>query len=316
MFHYRSRIMCLLPLLLLAGCSTGVGETQVTEAETDSDGLYLVNPFEFPTEAPFPKIDVPETSFNFGRTAIGTEGSHGFVVRNTGDAPLHLALGPKTCQCTLGSLNVNVLEPGAETEVLLTWKPESHATEFSKSAAIFTNVPEMPRIDFRVEGQVVPEIIVMPGTEWSAGMVNDAEGSMLDGVVYSMLTPDFVVTSIESSDEWLEVEYQEVSPSAVESMGGLKGYQVVCRVLPSCPLGEFRGVLTVHTDFESDEYREVVITVNGSRSGPFNITGRGWSGTRVWTIGYGKSRDWRRQIGPALVDHVTHGGTSGTGLDR
>lgn len=285
MFRTLSSVLCLLTLMMQVGCHQGAGSAEVAEVQPDENGVYPSNPFTLPTEEPFPEIEVLETTFDFGRMAVNTEGSHPFVIRNIGEVPVRLARGPSTCQCTMGNLQVDTLEPGAETEVLLIWKPEVHELEFSKSAAIFTNVPEMQRLDFSVRGQVVPSVNIIPGPNWTAGMVKDDEPVVLEGMIYSLLDEGFEVHRIEASHDWLNVSYTPADTGTLEGMMGLSGYNITCEVLPSCPIGEFLGTLTVFTNQEQQFMDEIVINISGSRTGPFEITGRNWTTSGVGTIG-------------------------------
>ena len=49
-----------------------------------------------PTDAPV--AEVPETRHEFGTVGTGAEGSHEFVIRNTGTAPLVLTRGATSCR--------------------------------------------------------------------------------------------------------------------------------------------------------------------------------------------------------------------------
>ena len=53
-----------------------------------------------------------DTTFDFGVMDPLTSGTHKFVIRNKGTAPLKLAKGPTSCKCTLGTVANGYLEPG------------------------------------------------------------------------------------------------------------------------------------------------------------------------------------------------------------
>ncbi len=287
MLRYFSCTLCLLSLLMQAGCQEKIKSAEVTAIEPDEAGVYHANPFLPRTEPPDPMIEVPETSFDFGRMPVGTEGSHAFVIRNTGEVPVRLAQGTSTCKCTIGILEGQLLQPGEETEVVLKWRPDEHVTEFAQSAAIWTDVPEMQKIDFYVLGQVLPRVNIIPSAMWSAGMLKDGDSPILEGMVYSLLDEDFEISKIETSHDWLDVSFTKSDPATLEPMLGLAGYDVTCEILPSCPLGDFRGTFTVFTNLDEQYLDEIVITVSGARSGPFTITGRGWSGISFGLLNLG-----------------------------
>lgn len=282
-------VVGLLSPWMLTGCNQGdASHSGLTGVQPNESGVYPSNPFNPNTDEAAPaSLEISETTFQFGKMAIHEERSHPFVIRNNGVVPVRLAMGPSTCQCTMGKLQTDVLRPGDQTEVVLTWKPETHSIEFAKGALIWTDIPEMPRIDFEVKGQVVPEVSILPSQNWSTGMLQEGVTANLSGFVGSPLFPEFEITKVESSDEWLTVEYSPADPESAASALCEVGYSIQCSVLPECPLGEFRGTLTVSTNLEDETNRELTIVVSGSRCGPFIITGRGWSGTSHGTLEIG-----------------------------
>jgi hypothetical protein len=278
----------LLAPFVLSGCNDdAAGRSEVTGAEPDNKGIYNSNPFTLRTEGTPAELEVPETTYEFGRMVVREERSHAFVIRNVGDVPVRLAMGPSTCQCTIGDLGSGALQPGQETEVELKWKPDEHATEFSKGASIWTDVPEMPKIDFFVKGAVVPEVTIYPSPNLSAGMIADGAEGVVEGLVFSALHEDFEITSVESSHDWLQFEMTPAEPEDIAGMLGLKGYKITGRILPTCPLGQFRAALTLNTNIDKDEYRQMTILVGGTRSGPFVISGRGWKDVEYGTVNMG-----------------------------
>ena len=117
-------------------------------------------------------LDPPE--FDFGLMAPGSEGEHVFRVRNVGDDDLRLRLGASTCKCTFGDLEREVLAPGEETDIKLSWFVKSGSEEFGQSAEIITNDPKRVVIRFSITGPVISEIDIEPAT-WSYGEVATGE---------------------------------------------------------------------------------------------------------------------------------------------
>src|SRR5688572_22921904 len=68
-----------------------------------------------------PQAVTDETEFDFGVMDPLTMGSHVFVIRNAGDAPLRLQAGPTSCKCTLSNVAQNEIPPGGSGEVRLEW---------------------------------------------------------------------------------------------------------------------------------------------------------------------------------------------------
>jgi hypothetical protein len=89
----------------------------------DKEIVYS-NPFDLTAkEGPRPKALMKEKYFYFGRMAKGGSGSHEFVLRNEGNAPLKVAKGPTMCKCTLSSLAGQEIAPCEEIKVSVTWAP-------------------------------------------------------------------------------------------------------------------------------------------------------------------------------------------------
>jgi hypothetical protein len=280
--------VCLVIPGILSGCNEGAGGAHVTGVTPNEKGIYETNPFTPDTEPPFPALEVAERVFEFDRMPAGEERSHAFTVKNIGEVDVRLALGPQTCQCTVGALNDEVLKPGEETDVVLTWTPVDITPEFNKGATVWTDVPEMQRIDFSVRGKVVPQVGIVPGDNWVAGLIQDDLSTPLTGIIYSLLDPNFEIVDIEISDDWLKLTTHDAEESTLQPLMGLKGYHLICEVLPTCPLGEFRGTITFHTNMEQEQYKTMVVTVSGSRTGPFEIQGTGWSGTTYGMLDMGE----------------------------
>ena len=70
---------------------------------------------------PEPRAVIRERIHQFGTLDPLTTGTHRFVIRNEGDAPLELSGGQTTCKCTLSEIQRRTVPPGESTEVKLTW---------------------------------------------------------------------------------------------------------------------------------------------------------------------------------------------------
>ena len=60
--------------------------------------------------AGLPRAAVPTTDYDFGLMDPMTTGTYDFEIKNVGDAPLHLKLGPTSCKCTISGLSADKLE--------------------------------------------------------------------------------------------------------------------------------------------------------------------------------------------------------------
>jgi hypothetical protein len=100
-----------------------------------------------------PKVELPEAEHDFGTMNTVTSGTHAFVVRNVGDAPLALQVGPTSCKCTVAGLDKNEIPPGEEAAVQLEWTT-GRLPLYSHYATILTNDPARKSLDLTVHGNV------------------------------------------------------------------------------------------------------------------------------------------------------------------
>src|SRR4029079_3243929 len=102
-----------------------------------------------------PRIEVPETRYDFGTMQRGTSKSHEFVIRNVGTAALTLRKGKTSCKCTLSQVPNASVPPGGSTKVKLEWSAKAGGGEFTQSAQVETSDPLQSEIEFTVSGQII-----------------------------------------------------------------------------------------------------------------------------------------------------------------
>ena len=177
-----------------------------------------------------------DTTYDFGVLAPNDTGEHSFVLKNVGEEPLTLKLGATTCKCTVGDLDANELEPGAETEIKLSWTVKTKADSFSQSAEVWTNDPKHPAIRFQITGKVVREVAVMPKA-WLFGEVAAGEPFEMQGTVYTYYEDQEVVPtdiSFTSKDltELTEFIVEPFEPSEADGIHATarQAFKVTCKV--------------------------------------------------------------------------------------
>ncbi len=237
------------------------------------DGKYPHNPFDVVAQGPFPKAEFDSRDHHFGQMAVGETGSHTFVLKNTGDAPLKVASGPSSCKCTVGKLELKEVPPGETVDVALEWHPPGQAMEFMQTATIWTNDPEQRQIELTITGQVVPEVIRYPEGAWTV-TVNENTPTQFKGMILAMLQDSFEITGIETSQPWITVTPRPLTADEVKREMGKSGYELNCEIQPQMPVGTFKETVTVRTTIKNHE--EFQYEVSGVRLGPFNIVGPGW----------------------------------------
>jgi hypothetical protein len=250
----------------------GAGPPQPNE-----HGYYFSNPFTPATGPPFPKAEVPETRYEFGRLSVGKAESHTFIVKNVGEAPLKVALGLPTCKCTMGKLGTEELAPGESTEVTMDFKPETTSENFAQSATIYTNDPEMPVIALSIQGEVLPLLISIPEAFWTIGVIREDGPTTFTGRILSPLYKDFQIVAITPGSDYLRVIAEPLEPQELGAMS-VGGYELKCEVEPRMPIGPFHDIVTVETDIP--DAAPLKFTVSGNRMGPFHIMADEWFPTK------------------------------------
>ena len=111
---------------------------------------------------PQPKFEIEgDLAYDFGKMARHDQGSHSWVVKNTGEAPLEIWLeGSTTCSCTVskpgkdenGKPEKLVIQPGKSDTIELNWHTNKDLPEdYSQGGTFGTNDPR--EAEFHADGQ-------------------------------------------------------------------------------------------------------------------------------------------------------------------
>lgn len=240
---------------------------------------------------PHPQVELVEKEFHFGTMRQFDSSRHAFVVKNTGQAPLHLLPAGTTCsQCTISTLKKNVVPPGETAEVELEWTIKNPAMHFEQSATIKTNDPNNPSFILTIKGDVGLDLSIMPNDRWNLGGLDSNAGGMAEGYVFSQLEDSFEITKVEPSKDWLTVKFEPVDQATLQSLAmqlaaplhatldpsqnekpiQMKcGYKVTVTAPGTGDIGPFTETVRLHTTVE--KVPTIDISVGGSRPGPFQF---------------------------------------------
>lgn len=244
--------------------------------------LFETNPFEKPRVGPFPKIEIAETLYDFGVTKVGLpnsevpSGTHGFVVKNVGEAPLKLAKGPTQCKCALAKLNNLELAPGESTTITLEWKPLTPEEAFYKEATIWTNDPALwegdvgqGKLMLKIKGMAVPGMEVEPPF-FQLGTLTD-EGKTIEANAFSRVLPDLKVEIESTSSPFVTAEVSPMTPEDTQALEALVAWKIVGKIDPRVGIGTLNETITLKTN--DDTSPRVPIEINAFRQGPISIAG-------------------------------------------
>lgn len=203
-----------------------------------------------------PKVEViGGTELDFGTMKIGTERSHDFRIKNSGQAPLELSVLGSTCKCTIGSLAKSKLQPGEETQVKLTWKAEGVLRDFAQTAKIGTNDPRQTEVLLAIRGKIGRTYVVEP-EELNFGDFSARESFTKTFKLYSCEETELVV-----SGYWAEIDQQFIKvESSVRRLASNEAAEIAdaryvadfkVNVSPGLPAGPING--QVHIEAGQDK---------------------------------------------------------------
>jgi hypothetical protein len=249
-------------------------------------------------QGPHPRAIVDNTKHDFGIMQRGESGEHEYKFTNEGDAPLQIAVGSKTCQCTVGDLEgIATIAPGESTMVKLKWTIKNPSPRFQHSAEIHTNDPKDEQITLMISGIIGTDLVRIPSDDWSMGTFGREEDARMVGYVFSE-TQDFKVTKVECSSKLFKVEYARVAdddldefnsqrhlsapesmmpedqlkngnPNPVASVGPKAAWKITVSAVAKIPVGSLRVSMSVHTDIEAKRVSNFDLTAK--KEGPIKV---------------------------------------------
>jgi hypothetical protein len=239
---------------------------------------------------PHAKVELPGSlTYEFGTMSHHDGGTHGWDVRNIGDANLELWLdGKPSCHCTIAEfenagqaeegtpLKKVIVEPGKSTRINLKWETrEWKDREYLQHATFGTNDPARPMFRVAVKGVVYPPVMVMPPQMISLPSVSTEEPTRTGIAVYSMDRPQMKVTKAYTS----RPAYITVVPvpfgadSEEAKVFKVKGgYRFDIEVKPGMPIGDFHDEIVIETDHPKQP--EIKVSIGGTVSGPLSAIPR------------------------------------------
>ena len=183
-------------------------------------GPLAVGTLKEPQPRTAPRLIAEKHRYDFGYMDPLSQGSHSFLVKNEGDAPLVLEILSTTCQCTVAGVSDNVIPAGSEGTVELKWTVPGHGRVFRQLATVRTNDPQHKTIAFTIEGLIRTSI----GADREELAVQlDPDNSVTTEVtIFSQLWDEFSIASVDSGIEgltWkqLPADKQDLEPLKAKS---------------------------------------------------------------------------------------------------
>ena len=201
-------------------------------------GLSIMAPTR--SQAGQPKMEIPETRFNFGRVFERKQYIHEFAVYNHGDAELIINNVRPGCGCTVTNFDKTIM-PGRQGKIEFVLDGERVHDQFNKTATVSTNDPVHPTMTIAVEGIEIPYLDIQPaGTVYLQGRYGEhVERAMT--VTSNEKGLDFKILRVSSNlDD--KITYK-VEPSTQPG-----AYEVTVYKNPALPTMITYGTLFLHTN--------------------------------------------------------------------
>lgn len=244
-----------------------------------------------------PRVQVDEPRHDFGSMQRGTSKSHGFVVKNVGNAPLTLRVGQTTCKCTLGEVTHDAVPPGGSTTVMLEWKALADNGPFRQSATLITNDPLASSIELSIEGQVTEATNVSP-SEFLFDKISVGETKSAEVILMAMLQDELTVSEAKIADDpssgLFDVKVEPVERDKLPNPLAKQGVKITVTARPRLPVGRLHQWLSLHTNL--DEAAQIDIPLVGRVVGDISVHGIAWNEEAgVLVLGKVKSSEGKRQ---------------------
>jgi len=185
-----------------------------------------------------PRVVAEHRLHDFGTMDPLTMGSHEFVVKNSGAAPLALRVGPTTCKCTVSNLSNSTVPPGGSTTVRLEWNT-GRDERYEHAGTIFTNDPTQKSIDLRVVGKV-RLLIGCDQKEIVLEALNPSAPAVIERVIYSQTLDAFTITRLDSTISGLTWSAEPADPATLPALSPKHAQ----RLRIAIPSGSLTGIFT------------------------------------------------------------------------
>ncbi|PHS02189.1 MAG: hypothetical protein COA78_21820 [Blastopirellula sp.] len=241
--------------------------------------LELFNSIQIDENEPIAVVD--DDSYDFGVVERFTHSEHYFTVRNEGTAPLELTKGPSSCSCTVLGLTNQVVAPGEEVAIKLSWNTRLKEGLFDQKAIIYTNDPEHKELVFQVKGLVEKRFGVSRENVIFSSIIPGKQASQ-DILVFSKTSSSLSGLTFQATGVGPEIDHKwiEVSKAELKELNVRSAMKLRITVLPTdveqiflkqCVIFGSISESINEDRVEKVSLERIDLTVQGSIKGGFKI---------------------------------------------
>jgi hypothetical protein len=122
-----------------------------------------------------PRITCDSPTYDFGVIHSNTQRlPHVFILKNTGDTPLHIAAIKSSCGCTTAQLERKDIEPGGHIALSTAFDPSGRSGAQHKTITILTNDPAAPELTLELKCDIQLALKVEPPSLFFGQVTRDA----------------------------------------------------------------------------------------------------------------------------------------------
>jgi hypothetical protein len=190
-----------------------------------------------------PAISLEPAFLDLGVLEHYQQETRNVVISNIGDDVLRIDRIESTCGCTVAELENDVLEPGEQTTLTVTFDSQKFEGPQAKSIVIFSNDPASPELEYEILADVhVPVLVDPPTKRVFFGTVRRQQDSAELVVFTSPDVPQLQVTPSRYNEELFS--FETVNPYE----GDPQKVLLVVRIKPEAPTGNHREFIRVETN--------------------------------------------------------------------
>jgi hypothetical protein len=195
---------------------------------------------------------------DFGTMDRNAHGTHDWIVRNDGDAPLTLSTGSPSCSVCIKIFKVEKgeLAPGEKTNVHIEWDVKTSDAEFEQSGPLETNDKNRPSVHLSLKGHVL-DTVRADRTDVHFHDLSASEATSSSVIIYGFRDETLQVEGFEFNNpsfaKHVDVSFEPLTSQEVASEPRAKsGVRAKIQMKPGMPYGDFNEQLSITTNQSED----------------------------------------------------------------